>query len=163
MPRVLVVAPNWIGDALMAQPLLSRLRDKLPGARIEVLAPEWVAPVARRMPEVDEVMSLQQEIEQAIFRVLRRLVFHLEQPLFAHHFDTELDEVAHHRLDIAPDVADFGELGGFDLEKGRLRQPREPAGDLGLAHAGGTNHQDVLGCDFIRELGRELLPPSPVA
>jgi heptosyltransferase II len=56
-PRLLVVAPNWIGDALMAQPLLARLREKLAGTRIEVLAPRWVAPVARRMVEVDEVIE----------------------------------------------------------------------------------------------------------
>jgi heptosyltransferase II len=54
--RILVVAPNWIGDALMAQPLLARLREKRPGVKLDVLAPEWVAPVARRMPEVDEVI-----------------------------------------------------------------------------------------------------------
>ena len=57
MSRILVVAPNWIGDALMAQPLLARLREQHPDARLEVLAPEWVAPVARRMPEVDEVIT----------------------------------------------------------------------------------------------------------
>ena len=51
MPRVLVVAPNWIGDALMAQPLLSRLQE------VDVIAPEWVAPVVRRMPEVRSVIS----------------------------------------------------------------------------------------------------------
>ena len=56
MPRILVVAPNWIGDMLMAQPLLARLREKLPRATIDVLTPEWVAPVARRMPEVNEVI-----------------------------------------------------------------------------------------------------------
>ena len=55
MPRILVVAPNWIGDALMAQPLLSRLKQS--GAALEVLAPEWVAPVVRRMPEVDHVIA----------------------------------------------------------------------------------------------------------
>jgi heptosyltransferase-2 len=55
--RLLVVAPNWIGDALMAQPLLSRLRERLGGPRIEVLAPPWVAPVVRRMAEVDEVIE----------------------------------------------------------------------------------------------------------
>ena len=33
MPRILVVAPNWIGDALMAQPLLAR-----PGAPVEHFA-----------------------------------------------------------------------------------------------------------------------------
>src|SRR3954469_14157151 len=41
----------------MAQPLLGRLREKLPGARIDVLAPPWVAPVMRRMPEVREVIE----------------------------------------------------------------------------------------------------------
>ena len=57
MPRILVVAPNWIGDALMAQPLFARLREKTPGLQLDMLAPEWVAPVARRMPEVDEVIT----------------------------------------------------------------------------------------------------------
>jgi heptosyltransferase-2 len=55
LPRILVVAPNWIGDALMAQPLFSRLKHS--GAALEVLAPEWVAPVVRRMPEVDHVIA----------------------------------------------------------------------------------------------------------
>jgi heptosyltransferase-2 len=53
VPRILVVAPNWIGDALMAQPLLARLA----GAEIDVIAPEWVAPVMRRMPEVRSVVA----------------------------------------------------------------------------------------------------------
>ena len=58
MQRILVVAPNWIGDALMAQPLLARLREKHAGVQLDMLAPEWVAPVARRMPEVDEVIAV---------------------------------------------------------------------------------------------------------
>jgi heptosyltransferase II len=57
LPRLLVVAPNWIGDALMAQPLLARLQEKQPGTRIDVLAPPWVAPVARRMPQVSAVVE----------------------------------------------------------------------------------------------------------
>ena len=39
----------------MAQPLLTRLKRS--GAALDVLAPEWVAPVVRRMPEVDEVIA----------------------------------------------------------------------------------------------------------
>ena len=58
MPRILVVAPNWIGDALMAQPLLARLHEKIPKLQLDVLAPEWVAPVVRRMPEVDDVIAV---------------------------------------------------------------------------------------------------------
>src|SRR2546421_5461367 len=41
----------------MAQPFLARLREKLPGVEIDLLAPEWVAAVARRMPEVREVIA----------------------------------------------------------------------------------------------------------
>lgn len=52
------MAPNWIGDALMAQPLLARLHEKIPGLQLDVLAPEWVAPVVRRMPEAAEVIAV---------------------------------------------------------------------------------------------------------
>ena len=57
MTRLLVVAPSWIGDAIMAQPLLMRLRARHPQARIDVLAPPWVAPVLGRMAEVDAVID----------------------------------------------------------------------------------------------------------
>jgi lipopolysaccharide heptosyltransferase II len=57
LARLLVVAPNWIGDALMAQPLLARLRARLPQVRIDVLASAWVAPVVRRMAEVAGVIE----------------------------------------------------------------------------------------------------------
>ena len=58
MSRTLIVAPNWIGDALLAQPLLARLREARPGERIDALAPPWTAPVFGRMPEIDEVIQV---------------------------------------------------------------------------------------------------------
>jgi lipopolysaccharide heptosyltransferase II len=57
VPKILIVAPNWIGDALLAQPLFARLRKKLPGVVIDALAPPWTAPVLRRMPEINEVIE----------------------------------------------------------------------------------------------------------
>jgi heptosyltransferase-2 len=57
VPKILVVAPSWIGDTLLAQPLFARLREKLPGVEIDALAPGWTAPVLRRMPEIDEVIE----------------------------------------------------------------------------------------------------------
>jgi len=57
VPKILIVAPNWIGDALLAQPLFARLRKKLPGVLIDALAPPWTAPVLRRMPEIDDVVE----------------------------------------------------------------------------------------------------------
>jgi hypothetical protein len=41
----------------------------------------------------------------------------LDQP------DADLDEVAHDLFDIAPDIADLGELGRLDLEERRAREP----------------------------------------
>jgi len=54
--RILIVAPNWIGDALLAQPLLARLHKRLPGVVIDALAPSWTAPVMKRMPEITDVI-----------------------------------------------------------------------------------------------------------
>ncbi len=56
-PRILIVAPSWIGDTLLAQPLLRRLHDKLGLVRIDALAPPWCAPLLARMPEVAEVIT----------------------------------------------------------------------------------------------------------
>jgi heptosyltransferase-2 len=50
--RILIVAPSWIGDTIMMQPLLMRLKARRPDAEIHVLAPAWSAPLLARMPEV---------------------------------------------------------------------------------------------------------------
>ncbi len=56
--RLLVIAPNWIGDTLLAQPLLARLRARHPGLRIDAVAPDWTAPVLRRMPQIENVIEV---------------------------------------------------------------------------------------------------------
>lgn len=55
--RTLVISPNWIGDAVMAQPLLQRLKAQHPERPIDVLAPPSVSPVWRAMAEVDSVLE----------------------------------------------------------------------------------------------------------
>ena len=54
---ILIVAPAWIGDAIISQPLLTLLARRDPTPRIDVLAPSWVAPVYARMPEAGEVID----------------------------------------------------------------------------------------------------------
>jgi heptosyltransferase II len=54
-PQSLVIAPQWIGDAVMTEPLLRRLRAR--GERLTVGALPWVAPVYRAMPQVDAVIE----------------------------------------------------------------------------------------------------------
>ena len=53
--RILIVAPSWIGDTVAAHPLFMRLRAKYPQARIDPLAPPWVAAVLRAMPRMDDL------------------------------------------------------------------------------------------------------------
>ncbi|MEO7056525.1 MAG: lipopolysaccharide heptosyltransferase II [Caldimonas sp.] len=56
MKRTLVIAPQWIGDAVMAEPLLAALAGR--GERLVVAALPWVAPVFAAMPEVAETIAL---------------------------------------------------------------------------------------------------------
>jgi heptosyltransferase II len=64
MNRTLVIAPSWVGDAVLSQPLLTRLHaqgqeQQGPAhlTQIDVLAPKWVMPVYTRMPEVANVFE----------------------------------------------------------------------------------------------------------
>lgn len=51
--RVLVIAPAWVGDMVMAQTLFTLLK-KQGAAHLAVVAPKWTLAVAARMSEVDE-------------------------------------------------------------------------------------------------------------
>jgi heptosyltransferase-2 len=53
--RILVRAPNWVGDVVLSLPALRDVRRAFPGARLEVLARSWVADLYRAVPEVDHV------------------------------------------------------------------------------------------------------------
>lgn len=57
MARILVVAPSWVGDALLSQPLLTLLKRQDPASTIDVLGPGWALPIFRRMPEVSETIE----------------------------------------------------------------------------------------------------------
>jgi heptosyltransferase-2 len=72
----LIIAPQWIGDAVMTEPLLRRLAAR--GERLTVGALPWVAPVYRAMPQVHEVIEfpfqhggLQWQARKALARQLR--------------------------------------------------------------------------------------------
>ena len=56
MTRSLVIAPQWIGDAVMSEPLLATLAAR--GEALTVAALPWVAPVYGAMPQVGAVIEL---------------------------------------------------------------------------------------------------------
>jgi hypothetical protein len=94
-----------------------------------------------------------EQVEEPLFDLLLRPADHLRAQLLAHHRDADLGEIADDRLDVAADVAHLRELGRLDFDERSAGEPRQPAGDLGLAHAGGADHQDVV---------REDLLPQPL-
>jgi heptosyltransferase-2 len=55
--RILVRAPNWIGDVVLSLPAVRDLRRNFPRARLEVLARPWVADIYRAVREVDAVRA----------------------------------------------------------------------------------------------------------
>jgi heptosyltransferase II len=54
--HTLIIAPQWIGDAVMSEPLMRLLHAR--GERLSVAALPFVAPIYRAMTQVDEVIEL---------------------------------------------------------------------------------------------------------
>jgi heptosyltransferase II len=57
MKRILIVAPSWIGDAVLAQPMFGRLRQRHSGLVLDVLATPWTQALFARMPEVNATLA----------------------------------------------------------------------------------------------------------
>ena len=71
MTRSLFIAPQWIGDAVMTEPLLRQLHQR--GEQITVAALPWVAPVYQHMASVVEVVELPFEHGRLQWRERRAL------------------------------------------------------------------------------------------
>ena len=56
---VLVVSPNWLGDAVMALPAIADVRRHFRGARLIVAARRSIADLFRMSPDVDSVVVLE--------------------------------------------------------------------------------------------------------
>jgi len=54
--KVLVRAPNWLGDAVISLPALRAVRQRFPAAQIPVVARPWVADLYAREESVDRVI-----------------------------------------------------------------------------------------------------------
>jgi heptosyltransferase II len=56
--RIVIVAPNWLGDAVMALPAFADIRRHFSGARLTVAARPPVAPLFSMVQGVDDIMTL---------------------------------------------------------------------------------------------------------
>ena len=78
MQRILIIAPNWIGDAVMSQPLLAQLKISYPNSQIDVLASPWVAPIYRACTEVHQVIEAKLEHKKLQWNLRKQLAKHLQ-------------------------------------------------------------------------------------
>ena len=55
--RILIVAPSWVGDAILSEPLLALLREPYEEPIVDVLATPWCAPVYARMRGIRRIIE----------------------------------------------------------------------------------------------------------
>ena len=55
--RILIVAPNWVGDAIMSVPALRAIRELYPKAKISCLMRRYVKPMFTGLPWVDRLIT----------------------------------------------------------------------------------------------------------
>ena len=53
--KILIRAPNWVGDAVLAIPAMKAVRERFPEAEITLLVRPWVAGLFTSVPFVDKV------------------------------------------------------------------------------------------------------------
>src|ERR1700704_2610274 len=56
--RVVVFAPNWLGDAVMALPAIADIRRALPDASLTIAARPTVTPLFAMVPGIDAMLAL---------------------------------------------------------------------------------------------------------
>ena len=74
--RILVRGVNWLGDAVMTTPALTRLRERFPRAHITLLTHEKLADLWLHHPSLDEILTFAPNASPwAVARRLRRETF----------------------------------------------------------------------------------------
>src|SRR4051812_17510472 len=58
MKRLVILSPNWLGDAVMALPAIGDVRRGVPDASLTIAARPAIAPLFRLVPDVDETIVL---------------------------------------------------------------------------------------------------------
>jgi heptosyltransferase II len=61
LARLAILAPNWLGDAVLSLPAIADVRRAYPGAHLAVAARRSVADLFRLLPLVDRVVTLQSD------------------------------------------------------------------------------------------------------
>ena len=80
--RILVRLPNWLGDVVMATPLLRTLRESFPRAHLAVLVAPGGAQVIEGRAGIDEVIVFRKKDEHRGLRGMQRLAERVREGRF---------------------------------------------------------------------------------
>ncbi|CRF61191.1 Uncharacterised protein [Salmonella enterica subsp. enterica serovar Typhi] len=93
-----------------------------------------------------------QYVENTLFRQLFRTIAVFLDSLYANHFHSGIGQIADDRVHFFPDIAHFGEFGGFDFNERRVGEFCQTTGDFGFTDAGRANHQNIFRRYFVAQL-----------
>ena len=68
--RILIRAPNWLGDSVISVPAIRAIKAGRPDAHVTVVAPQKIAAVWNFVPEIDEVLALE---SRSLFSVVKKI------------------------------------------------------------------------------------------
>ena len=68
--RLLVRSSNWLGDAVMSIPAARAMKNGRPDCRLTVVCQSKLAPLWKRVPEVDDIVSIE---DQSVFSTARAI------------------------------------------------------------------------------------------
>ena len=81
--RILIVAPSWVGDAILSEPLVAVLREPLEAPMVDVLAPPWCAPVYARMRGIGRIIESPFRHRELLLGARRHLAHELRENGYA--------------------------------------------------------------------------------
>lgn len=149
--RVLVLSPNWLGDAVMSLPAIADVRRRYHGARLIVAARASVADLFRHTPDVDEVVVLQWKGQALRLRSLNQDVGALR--------GVEADIAL--LLPNAFSAAWLVQRAGIRERWGYAADLRRPMLSRAIARPKRSVHQGEYYQHLVRELGIETGPLEP--
>jgi heptosyltransferase-2 len=121
--KILIVAPSWVGDMVMAQSLFIQLKQQQPDCIIDVLAPEWTFSLLERMPQVRRAIAMPLTHGQFGFWARRRL----GKQLRAEHYELAFVLPNSWKSALVPFFAGITRRIGYlgEMRWGLLNEPRK--------------------------------------
>ncbi len=166
--RVSVVAPNWLGDAVLARALIGMLAAS--GVRLSVVAPPYTSTVYRGMAELDELVVDAEHgrlrriaARTAMFRVLRPDAVVVLPPSFSSSLPPWLagvpvrtGDASDRRRALLSDVLDPPADRAEHLSETYLRLGRATLGRLGLQRPQRWSPAELNASEADRDEARRL-------